>query len=620
MSMPGLRSQTEISLRRLRAWVLLLFFLFSIPMAALFFILLRSAKKEEILIQKSEANKAFRRIQDRAQTLFSKENQRKFEDYSFFNVSQNTLLKQQAGLSFSSLSDPSSEGGFPGIIGYFQYNPDGSFQIPLLPEIEKMPQEEASRLLGEDEYKKRMELRETLRRKSEPLFHLVQGVSEAIDEQGSTQQLVNIPSQELLPYVKRQTFPQAQRQVANSLNTLNLENDQVRSFESRISALEFFPLVSGDLSFIRRASLQGKTYLQGFAITKAEFLRSLIEAPFFESDLKRSLKLEVGGKAEINAEYTSKSSAFPQLPEVIVFEQKLAPPLDGITLTFRASSTGLGPSGSFLVVLGSSLGVVFGLTIFVFYRLTRGQIALAQERGNFVSAVSHELKTPLTSIRMYAEMLSSGMVNDQAKSNEYYRFILSEAERLSRLVNNVLQLAQIESRDELLPLRTVAAHSLFEQAVTKIRPLLAENGFSLQTTIPSGEIGPLLVNEDAFLQIILNFAENSVKFCKQAEQKEIVFGVRPVSGGAEYFIRDFGPGVPKSELNKIFQLFYRGENELTRSTKGTGLGLGLSFVLANRMRGNALARSMNPGLECVLLLRISDLKLDQSGRSIQDSI
>ncbi len=243
------------------------------------------------------------------------------------------------------------------------------------------------------------------------------------------------------------------------------------------------------------------------------------------------------------------------------------------------------------------------------YRLGLQQIDLAVQRSDFVAAVSHELKTPLTAIRMYGEMLRAGWVQDEARRQTYYDFIFFESERLSRLIANVLQLARLTNHDAPLDLKEYTLHYLLEVVRSKVSTQADAAGFTLRF-LAAGEAQDLaaasvLVDEDAFVQIFINLVDNALKFSANAEVKCVDIGLRRHASQpqqAVLFVRDYGPGVAHDQMQRIFQLFYRAEDELTRQTKGTGIGLALVKVLATKMHATVHLHNRNPGAEFQLTL------------------
>jgi signal transduction histidine kinase len=226
------------------------------------------------------------------------------------------------------------------------------------------------------------------------------------------------------------------------------------------------------------------------------------------------------------------------------------------------------------------------------------QLELVRKQQDFVSAVSHELKTPLTSIRMYGEMLLAGWA-DEDKKQGYYEFIYHESERLSRLIANVLQLARMTRNDPQFDLKPVAVAELVDLVRSKIASQLQRAGFELEIDsqgIP-GEAA-VLVDTDAFTQVFINLVDNAIKFSAGAEKKRIELRCSAQRDGAVLFtVRDYGPGIPAGQLKKIFTMFYRSENELTRETVGTGIGLALVHQLVGAMNGKVDVRNRDPGAE-----------------------
>ena len=222
---------------------------------------------------------------------------------------------------------------------------------------------------------------------------------------------------------------------------------------------------------------------------------------------------------------------------------------------------------------------------------------LARQQQDFVSAVSHELKTPLTSIRMYGEMLKAGWADD-AKRQTYYDYIHSESERLSRLIENVLQLARLTRNTQRFDLKSVTVAELADIVRSKVATQVERAGFELAVRNETPDGTAVVVDADCAAQIFINLVDNALKFSAGAAAKKVDIAARRGSDGAVLFtVRDYGPGVPKPQMKKIFELFYRAENELTRETVGTGIGLALVRQLATAMGARVDVRNCEPGAE-----------------------
>jgi signal transduction histidine kinase len=211
-------------------------------------------------------------------------------------------------------------------------------------------------------------------------------------------------------------------------------------------------------------------------------------------------------------------------------------------------------------------------------------VGFAERRSNFVAAVTHELKTPLTSIRMYAEMLRDGMVESEAKRDEYYSTITAESERLSRLIDNVLEFSRLEQGTRELNLVVGSVAPVLEEAARLLEPHAREIGFRLRVEIEPS-LPPVRFDRDALTQVVFNLVDNALKYARDAGDREVVLHAGASGDGVVISVRDRGPGVPPRHLSKIFDPFYRGENELTRRSRGTGIGLALVKGLSEQMGG-----------------------------------
>lgn len=254
------------------------------------------------------------------------------------------------------------------------------------------------------------------------------------------------------------------------------------------------------------------------------------------------------------------------------------------------------------LIIGSGVALVLGLV--AVGRMAATRLEYARRRSDFVAAVSHELRTPLTSIRMYGEMLREGMVGSEAQRQRYYGTITAEGERLSRLVDNVLELARIERGETKADLRSGRLDLILAEAEAILGPHLSASGFALRVSCPQG-LPPVQLDRDALIQALLNLVDNSVKFAAASTRKEVAVEVQSAASGPGLVIsvRDYGPGAPVRHLRRLCEPFFRGERELTRRTKGTGIGLALVKGLIERMGGGFSVRNHpEGGFEARILL------------------
>lgn len=213
----------------------------------------------------------------------------------------------------------------------------------------------------------------------------------------------------------------------------------------------------------------------------------------------------------------------------------------------------------------------------------RAQLKLAQKKDDFISAVSHELRTPLTSIRMYSEMLEKNWVKSKNKETEYYRSMRQESERLSRLIDNVLDFSRIQKGRKKYTFRLGNVNECVAEVTDMMVPYAAEHGFSIETDL--GELGQTAFDRDAVTQIVVNLLDNAIKYAHRAEDKTVTVRTRREGQFVVIEVEDHGPGVPHRQCKKVFEQFYRCGPEATRETAGTGLGLALVKKFAQAHNG-----------------------------------
>jgi signal transduction histidine kinase len=222
----------------------------------------------------------------------------------------------------------------------------------------------------------------------------------------------------------------------------------------------------------------------------------------------------------------------------------------------------------------------------------RRQLALAQQKSDFVSNVSHELKTPLTSIRMFAELMQSGRPGTESKHPQYLRIIMVEAERLTRLINNVLDFARIERRQKRFDKKPLDLHEVVGRIWEGHELHLREAGFSARWEGAPGPY-PVVGDEDALAQILVNLLSNAEKYSRERQEVELHSYID--GGKVCVSVLDRGAGVPAGEERKIFEAFYRAHDSLSNGIQGSGLGLTLAQRLAREHGGEILYQAREGG-------------------------
>lgn len=586
------------------------------------------------------------------------ENARPATDYEFLVVSGETYVQR------SPLSTLEPNTTVPGLIGYFQVDTEGRFSTPLLPpdveqtrelgltdsELEKRTEAEeqlrliltqgdvadrpaqvadaAGRALASAAIEEAApDTDEQLRERNRQIFDEL-SKAESLPMQASvSSKLGRVAEYELERFdeapARDAVSPQALAQSAEPRKrkeSARLVDQRVSPFElsaaqritvfdSIINEFRMVPLDAEHLAFHREVFLDDARKIQGFVVAQAPFVSRLIGDPFAASRLAEDNHLLVALDDEVTSLFPALGGASYTLAPAdlsgseLILEQRLPPPAQRMSMIVTADALALGAGFETLVLAAALMAAVIIGGFLLLYRLGRQSIALAEQQQDFVSAVSHELKTPLTSIRMYGEILKAGWA-DEDKKRAYYDFIFNESERLTRLVNNVLQLARISRGTEPeVSCAPIQVQTLIDAVRAQIDGLVTEAEFTLSWDLPAEALDlHVTADQDAFQQILLNLVDNAMKFSHAAERQEIEIGARIRADHVVFYVRDFGPGIAKDQMKRIFTLFYRGEGELTRETSGTGIGLSLVARLAEAMGGAVDVINRDPGAEFTVTL------------------
>ncbi len=257
----------------------------------------------------------------------------------------------------------------------------------------------------------------------------------------------------------------------------------IQTFASEIEPFEFSQLESGHFVLYRKVWRNQQRYIQGVLIEQQTFLTRLIDKPFNNTALSQMTNLLVAYQGNVLVSYSSQTkddslSGYNALSGELLYQTALASPVNDLQVLFSITQLATGPGDRLIQWLALILASVLCLGFYWMYRLSIGQIDLANQQQDFVSAVSHELKTPLTSIRMYGEILREGWATEEKKKN-YYDFIFDESERLSRLINNVLLMAKLTRSVQNAQLKPLNVAALIDGVKLKISSQIARAGFEL---------------------------------------------------------------------------------------------------------------------------------------------
>lgn len=244
---------------------------------------------------------------------------------------------------------------------------------------------------------------------------------------------------------------------------------------------------------------------------------------------------------------------------------------------------------SFFILGALSLLMAAGMILT--YRNVARELVLAKLKSDFVSNVSHELRTPLALIRLYAETLEMGRISSAGKQQEYFEIIRKESERLSSLINNILDFSRIESGKKEYNFRETDVADLVRSTLESYRLEIEQNGFKFEQKIENN-LPPLNIDREAIARSLLNLVNNAVKY--SGEEKYLGVNLYRHNGGVNLEVVDRGIGIPAKEQCKIFEKFYRVGDPLVHNTKGSGLGLSLVRHIVQAHRGEVAVES-TPG-------------------------
>ncbi len=380
--------------------------------------------------------------------------------------------------------------------------------------------------------------------------------------------------------------PQPQSQIAAQTlaqpqaDQTQLEPAQARE-EVQIRVEPFVPIVvggadehsefGGQVFLLRHVQIEQRHLLQGFKLNESELVRQVAESAK-RGVFRRDMGFDVGCEESPEAVHTATLDF--GFGELILNLFELKPGL----IAGQVSNL---KKGFFAIV-----GVVFAAVMLAqvsLWRSAREHIRLARKKDDFISAVSHELRTPLTTIRMHTEMLERGWIKNEAQRDEYYATMRQESERLSRLIENVLDFSRIQRGSKKYNFQMGDINECVSDVIDMMAPCALQAGFAVEKDF--GQVPQFAFDADAVMQIVINLMDNAIKYAYAAAEKFICVRTRCENGYVLIEVEDHGPGVPRLQRQKVFDEFYRCGDESRRETTGTGLGLALVKRFAQAHNG-----------------------------------
>ena len=598
-----------------------------VPTALLVHRALQSVDLERRMRHQAVAERLFDEMERALSEIMAREEERPFGHYRFFS----TPPGEPGGAVRSPLAEAPA---LPFVVGYFQIDPDGGLHSPLRPRDEERTGVASDWQLSAQASGVIAEIERTVGNYWRVNAGAAPGHAAAAAQlPGSTVELSERPSQVPAPPAAARD-ESAKRQVSafEALRALNKGIEQRADRQAKISN-EYDPGsrqwqaldesaqgFTGGLEADRAARKERSadrlneatrfelSPMVGRAIDERHLLlyRTVVhEGQGYRQglllDIDRLgawLREQALGSTELAAyatvTFASTAIRAPAVASEFAYAHRFAEPFDGVSARLVLTALpGVG-GATYLYALSALLLVAVVLGLAALDHMVSVVLRFAEQRGNFVAAVTHELKTPLTAIRMYGEMLRDGMVPSESKRDEYHRHITAESERLTRLVNNVLEFSRLERRGRKVRPEAGPVGPVVQEVAALVRPHVESEGFVLRVEIEP-DLPPVRFERYALMQVLFNLVDNAVKYANGSAEKEITFRCRRGGDGVCLAVCDKGPGVPVRQLPKIFHPFYRAESELTRRSKGTGLGLALVRGLVDAMGARVTGRNRPEG-------------------------
>jgi signal transduction histidine kinase len=291
-------------------------------------------------------------------------------------------------------------------------------------------------------------------------------------------------------------------------------------------------------------------------------------------------------------------------PEVM---RKFDDSFRGLALAIKYQGTSAAALGqslvrrSFLILGILSLMIIGGLLLTK--HVVSKEMALARLKSDFVSNVSHELRTPLALIRLYAETLELGRITTKEKKHQYYRIIRKESERLTALINNILDFSRIEAGRKEYEFRETDIAELVRNTLDSYRYQIEQQGFEFEENIDSN-LPAVPVDREAIARALVNLVNNALKY--STDEKFLGVKLYRENGVLKLEVMDHGIGIARRDQSKIFEKFYRTGDPLVHNTKGSGLGLSLVRHITQAHGGEiAVESTLGKGSKFTLSLPVT---------------
>ncbi len=644
------------NMKRLKLLLLVFFVAISVPLAFVIWQTYAGLAQEERGQLEYFSEALFDQMEKELASLIQEEENRAVDEYQYF-LAQPFVNRQ--GLQQISPLAQLDYGDY--VLGYLQNNPDGTFQTPLVADMGRVPEDkkvvvlqlaESNRIFNNKKYSlPQQKSPETeaeksiatdtaaqdktgtsfseryLTRSKEVADKTYLGKKQQRVEEISAEQAFNVSSED-------QSFGQSSREAGSittaapsmrkaakesktdlkdeqimesSADAELLEQDSLQSepvvlgsqqlkFQVEVAPFQSVAIKDDQIYIFRRIAINNQIFRQGFILLATPFLEHLVDSHFIGQPLAAYTEIRLQRMDQEENPTIVEAGAAGAAARFIT-KRVFPAPFDFLSVSLSAKEIPPSPARGSLRVALVVLGVFMFLGLLAIYQSARTIVVMSERRSQFVSSVTHELKTPLTNIRMYIEMLEQGIASSPEREQEYLTILNSESARLSGLINNVLELAKLEKKQRHFDIQ----EGQFTEVLTEVKRImdqkLKQEGFRLDLQV--SDLPLLTYDRDVLIQILINLIENSIKFGRQSASKKITIKADAPDRSLRIAVSDSGPGIPQRDLKKIFEDFYRVDNDLTRLTGGTGIGLALVKKFITAMGGRVYA-SNNDGPGCTI--------------------
>lgn len=374
------------------------------------------------------------------------------------------------------------------------------------------------------------------------------------------------------------------------------------TFKVEVDPMQSVFISDNKVVLFRRIVIDNRVYRQGVVLFAKQFLSHLAKSYFEDQPMAKFTRLHLSlfdqGKDRTVIQSGVGAEAMAKNPKFSL-SRTFPRPFSFLTAKLTCEKIPQSAGRKTLTIMMTVMGMVIMMGLFAIYQSARSIVAMSERRSGFVSSVTHELKTPLTNIRMYIEMLEQKIAPTPEREQEYFKILGSESSRLSRLINNVLEFSKLEKKNRQLDLIAGTFEDVIEEVKSIMEEKIRQEGFGFH--VDKKDVRPFMYDRDVMVQVLINLIENSIKFGKKEPEKTISLSLETEGSQMKISLADTGPGIPRKALKKVFEDFYRVDNELTRSTGGTGIGLALVNKFIKAMGGQVTAKN-NTGPGCTVTI------------------